>query len=84
MNQIIGTEIVKRIEELKGCLETLLEQGFLEFIEPLSFEEKEILDLFFQLGLVNKPKTMSGSTGATLKDIWKANALLRLLNLLFK
>jgi len=77
-------EIIKRIEEVKGRLETLLEQGFLEFIEPLSFEEKEILDLFFQLGLVNKPKAISGSTGTTLKDIWKANALLRLLNHLLK
>jgi len=63
-----------RVQEILEILETLTEQGFIEYIEPQE-SEIELLQYLFNLDIVYRPKVMGGSFGAVLKDEWKAEAL---------
>jgi len=55
-------------------LETLMEQGFIDFASDDS-EVRRILRWFHELGIVDKPRTVSGAYGASLISEEKAEAL---------
>ena len=68
-----------KISEIKEILETLLEQGFIEWASPAPPEISELAQNLYMLGIVDEPREVGGSFGAVLKDEVKARALLALL-----
>jgi len=66
-----------RIFRLIEILETLNEQGFIEFVNPTD-EMKQILFYLWALEIVDEPREVSGSYGARLISEYRSYALLNL------
>lgn len=60
----------------REILETLLEQGFIEYADKPSEEEMRILEWLYEEGVIDKPREVGGSYGATLINQFKAYNLL--------
>jgi len=79
--RIEGTMPEKTEKELCEILETLTMQGFIEWPlkEGVPKDVKELLWCLHELGVVDRPREVSGSFGAILVSEAKAEALKRIL-----
>jgi len=72
-----------KVKEALAILETLTEQGFIEFrVEDLKPEETGFLFALSTLGITDTPRKVGGSFGATLLSLLRAEALKRILRLM--
>jgi len=81
----VGKMLVNKLKETIEILETLTEQGFIEWDKRhVSSEDKELLECLYDLDVVDRPREVSGAYGAVLISMVKADALKRVLKLMLK
>jgi len=74
---------MKKLKECIKILETLTEQGFIEYrIQDVAPHVHKMFNFLFALGIIGMPRTVSGSYGAPISDPFRAHILKELLRCL--